>query len=99
MKDKREALQIIADINERLDRVEELLMWTITSEQRFKRGQRVQFNERADRSGVSSRTKRGVRKGRVTHLNGFSVLVLMDGYKHAKSFHHGFFDPVTRSGK
>lgn len=89
---------MIEQIHQRLDNVEDLMGWLVKAEQRFKVGQRVQFNGKADRHGLSIGRKGGARAGRVTGFeNGFTLKVLLDGYTRPHGFHHGFFDPMPRS--
>jgi hypothetical protein len=89
--------KIIDSINQRLDHIEEMAAWLVSAEQRFKKGQRVQFSPAADRRGISARRKGGVRRGTVTGFGGFSVDVLLDGHKKPMGFHHLFFDPIKRT--
>ncbi len=88
--------QIILSIEKRLDSLEDLMAFLVKANVRFKEGQRVQFSASADRKGISRRIKGGVRKGRVTKVNGYSITVLLDGYKRPSSFSHSFFDPISR---
>jgi hypothetical protein len=85
---------ILDDIEKRLDALEDVMSFTVRSNQRFKKGQRVQFSAKADRAGVS-RTRGRVRMGRVVEVgDGFTMKVLLDGYKKPHSYHHAFFDRV-----
>lgn len=93
-KPKETIESIVADIEKRLDDIEDLMSFMVHSDQRFKNGQRVQFSPKAERAGIT-RTKGGVRKGRVIEAgNNFTMKVLMDGYAKPRSYHHAFFDPV-----
>ena len=83
--------ELISQINERLDSIETLMSFSISAMQRFRVGQRVKFSPAAKRAGVSTRTKRGVQKGRVVGMDGFTVRVLLDGYKKPHAYHHIFF--------
>lgn len=88
---------LIADINKRLDGIEDLSMWLVRAPDRFKVGQRVRFNALAIRRKIPSR-KPGT--GTVEKVSDtFSIRVLLDGYKHTKGFHHGFFEPAPRKKK
>lgn len=85
---------LMTEIEKRLDALEDVMSFMVRSNQRFKKGQRVQFSAKADRAGVS-RTRGGVRKGRVVEVgDNFRVKVLLDGYKKPHSYHHAFFDRV-----
>lgn len=90
---------LIGDINQRLDAIEDMAAWLVKAEQRFRKGQRVQFSAAADRRTVSARTKGGVRTGKVIKADGYLVTVLLDGYKSPRSYHHSFFEPVSRGRK
>lgn len=97
-KEKLTAEQLVSRIEKRLDSLDDLMSFTVRSNQRFKKGQRVQFSPKADRAGIT-RTKGGVRKGRVVEVgNNFTMKVLMDGYANPHSYHHAFFDAV-RGGR
>lgn len=89
--------ELVRDIVASMDRIAEMQMWLIRADQRFKKGQRVRFSDRAIRRGLAERRKGKVRTGTVTAVGDlFSMDVLLDGYKTAHSFHHMFFDPVGR---
>lgn len=84
---------LITDIEKRLDAIEDVMSFMVRSNVRFKKGQRVQFSAKADRAGISRRVKGRVRKGRVVEVgDGFTMKVLLDGYKNPRSYHHAFFD-------
>lgn len=86
-------LKILADIEKRMDSIEELQLWLIKAESRFKKGQRVQLSEIADRANLKLR--RGVRKGTIVVApQGFSIKVLPDGYSTPHSFFHGFWKRI-----
>jgi hypothetical protein len=87
-------LETIDRINERLDSVEDLVAFMVRAEQRFKPGQRVKFSPMADRKGITKRIKGKVRRGKVVGTSGFSVSVILDGYKRPHSFLHSFFEPA-----
>ena len=96
-KEAKQILKVIDSIEKRLDAIEDVMSFMIKASQRFKKGNRVEFNARADKSGVSSRTKGRVRTGTVLDVDdGWSVKVLLDGYKRPHSYHHSFFDKVKR---
>lgn len=87
---------ILADIEKRLNDIEDVMSFMVRSSQRFKKGQRVQFSAKAERAGIT-RTKGGVRKGRVIEAgDSFLMKVLMDGYRKPHTYHHAFFEPVGR---
>lgn len=90
------AATLIADINARLDNIEELMAWTIRADQRFRVGSRVEFSPTADRRGLSMGRKDGVRTGKVTKVDGFAIDVLLDGYAKPRGFHNKFFMPSNR---
>jgi predicted DNA-binding protein len=96
MSQKTKDTEIIKDINNRLNNIEELMMWRISAAERFKKGQRVKFSAIAARRGLNKNRKRGVQKGRVVGLDSLFIDVLLDGYKKARSFHHMFFDHSNR---
>lgn len=91
--------ELIEAINKRIDRIEELVAWRVLAKERFKVGQRVQFSAAADRKTISDRRKNGVRTGTVKGMDAYWMDVLLDGYKQTRSFHHMFFDPMTRKAK
>ena len=83
----------IPEIIRRLDAVEDMILFSIRANARFKRGQRVQLSHRAKRAKL--KFKRGVTRGRVISASdSFTMVVLMDGYKRPTGFFHGFFDPI-----
>lgn len=86
--------QTIADIHTKLDSIEDHIAWMIKAEQRFRVGQRVRFSRGAHRNNIVPRTTLA-KKGVVKRVDGFSVVVLIDGRKHPHSYHHAFFNPVT----
>lgn len=93
----RTVMEVIDDINERLDRIEELASFSIRSNQRFKKGQRVKFSAKAYRANIANGRKGGVTTGRVVRVgDGFSMDVLLDGYKKPTGYHHSFFDPIGK---
>lgn len=83
--------ELIADINKRLDNIECLTSWLVKAEHRFRVGQRVEFSAAAERAGLTRQRKGGVRTGKVVGVSGFTVDVLLDGYKKSRGFQHGFF--------
>lgn len=93
------AEELMADIEKRLDAIEDTMSFMVHSDQRFKKGQRVQFSAKAERAGITN-TKGKVRKGRVVEVgNNFTMRVLMDGYKQPHSYHHAFFDGVGKGAR
>lgn len=82
----------LSQIRKLLDSIEDNYVWLIKTDARFRIGQRVEFSRRARRRGINSRTKSDT--GIIKNISGFSIVVLLDGYKHTKSFHHAFFNPV-----
>lgn len=95
-KDMKAAMVTIAEIKERLDAIEDMTAWLVRTDQRFKKGQRVQFSPAADRKGISARIKGGVRRGTIVGLDSVGVTVLLDGYKKPQGFHHSFFEKIGR---
>lgn len=90
-------LRDLKRIEERLDGIEDVMSFTVKASQRFKKGDRVEFNAKADKRLISERRKGGVRTGTVIAVDdGWSMKVLLDGYKHPSSYHHSFFDKVKR---
>lgn len=88
---------LIDSIEKRIDGLEEGMFWLIRPDQRFKVGQRVQFSAIADRRMISARTKGGVRTGKVVKVErAVSIVVLLDGYRTPRSYHHMFFEPTKR---
>lgn len=88
---------IVAEIKQRLEAIEDVMSFMVRSNQRFRKGQRVQFSARAERRGITR--GRRVHRGRVVEAgNSFVIKVLLDGRKRPQSFHHSFFDPVGRRG-
>lgn len=76
-----------------LDNIEDHMVWLITPIQRFHLNQRVEFSRRARKRGFP--TRKASFKGVVKAINGFSISVLLDGYKRTHSYHHAFFNPVS----
>jgi hypothetical protein len=97
MAKQNDVMTLIDSINERLDSIEDSIWWLIKAKQRFHVGQRVKFSARAYAKGIASGVKGKVTRGRVVEVGDlFSIDVLLDGYKHPKSFHHSFFEEVWR---
>lgn len=88
-------MDTIDRINAKLDMLTEQLAWLVRAGDRFRKGQRVQFSALAKAKGISKR-KHGADRGRVIGTTGFTVTVLLDGYKQPSSFHHMFFDPAEK---
>lgn len=84
---------VIAEIREKLDRIESQFIWMVKPEQRFRIGQRVKFSNRAKRAHLVSRNKLE-RRATIKSFNVFSVVVQLDEKKHPVSYHHAFFNPV-----
>lgn len=84
---------LINEIHRKFDNIEDLMAWQIRAEQRFKKGQRVEFSRSAARHHVA-KAKHGVKKGTVLKVDGFCITVLLDGYKTPQSYQHSFFNPV-----
>lgn len=80
-------------INNRLDSIQEQMAWMIRAEQRFHVGQRVEWSASGRKKGFPSRKK--AKRGTVKAVDGFSVVVKLDGLKKETSFHHAFFNPVS----
>jgi hypothetical protein len=92
--------ELLDEISNRLDTVEELMAWTVRADQRFHRGQRVQFSPAAERRGLTARVKGRVNRGTVIQVSdSFWVDVKLDGYKRTGHFHHSFFDPISAKVK
>jgi len=89
--------ELIGNINKRLDSLDDLLSWLIPANARMRHGQRVQFSGKAERAGLTRRIDGKLRCGVVEYVgNGPFVKVRLDGSKHAKSYHHSFFEPTPR---
>lgn len=94
MDKEKQILALIEQINKRLDNMEELTMWSVRANQRFKKGQRVRLSSLAVRRGL--KLKGGGTKGTVVNVsNVSSVDVLPDGYKRPHGYFHGFWEPVN----
>ena len=73
--------------------------WMTMVGDRFKVGDRVVFSHWADKNGVSYRTKGKVRSGVVERVSKKqTITVRLDGYKHARKYHHMFFIPAKDAG-
>lgn len=89
---EKELLANLLEISERLAAIEYTLNWTILAKQRFLVGDKVKFSPQARRDGINERTKGGVQTGQVVAVDdGFSIKVLLKGYKRPTSYHHMFF--------
>lgn len=85
------ALEVIDEINARLDRIEDMLMTTMPAEDRgFRVGQRVGFSALARRTDL--KPKMLAKLGKVTSVDAYWIMVLLDGRKTATRYHHKFFD-------
>lgn len=82
----------IAEINKKLDTIEDGLAWLIRPEHRFIVGQRVEWSRRGRAHGFPTRKK--AQRGTVKAMSGFSVCVKLDGLKQQRDYHHAFFNPV-----
>jgi hypothetical protein len=83
----------LPEIRASLDTIAAHMMWLIRAEQRFRIGRRVEFSRRARDRGFPKRKQSA--KGVIKGFDGFSVDVLLDGYKHRHTYHHAFFNPVS----
>lgn len=83
---------VLAGIESKLSIIEEHVVWLIQAESRFRIGQRVEWSRRGRNRGFPSR--KCAQRGTVRAVNGFSVVVQLDGIKIQRSFHHAFFNPV-----
>ena len=98
--EERKLARDLAKIEERLAGIEDVMSFMVKASQRFKKGDRVEFNAKADKRLISERRKGGVRTGTVQGLSdGWTMTVLLDGYKKPREFHHSFFDKVKRKRK
>lgn len=85
---------VIDAISKKLDLIEEHMAWLITSEKRFRVGQRVEWSRKGVKAGLMRR-KNVKKRGTVKSVNGFSIVVKLDGLKKPTSYHHAFFNPVN----
>jgi len=85
----------LSEIREKLDTVENYMIWLITPDQRFRIGQRVKWSRRAHKRGFPKR--KCAQKGVIKSIDGFSVVVQLDGLKQPRSYHHAFFNPINGS--
>lgn len=83
----------LPEIHAGLDAIEGHMIWLIAPEQRFRIGQRVVFGRRARARGFPKRKQSD--KGVVKRIEGFSLVVLLDGYRRPHTYHHAFFNPVS----
>lgn len=90
------AKEQLKKIGERLDSLQDLVAWLVPADHRFRKRQRVKFSAKSERRGVARRRGGVIPRGTVVGTAGFSVNVLLDGYKKPQSFHHSFFDKVGR---
>jgi hypothetical protein len=82
------------EIFEMLNSIEDHIAWWILADQRFRVGQRVEFSRGAHRKNIVPRTTLA-KKGVIKRIDSFSILVLIDGRKQPREFHHAFFNPVS----
>lgn len=96
--EERKLARDLAKIEKRLDGIEDVMSFFVKASQRFKKGDRVEFNAKADKRLISERRK--ARTGTVISAgDDWTVKVLLDGYKHPMNFHHSFFDKAKRKRK
>lgn len=94
-KPEKTTLEIIAEINEKIDAIEDLLGWTIDARARFWKRQRVRPSPKAIKNGIFPKTKANIR-GTVVSMNSIWITVKVDGYKgKPRSFHQNYWLPVT----
>lgn len=86
----RAELDVIAT---KLSALEEHMIWLIHPDTRFCVGQRVEWSRRARARGFPRR--KIAQRGVVKVIDGFSIIVKLDGLKKQTSFHHAFFNPVS----
>lgn len=92
---EKKLLRELDRIEKRLDGIEDVMSFMVKASQRFKKGDRVQFNAKADKRLISERRK--ARTGTVVSAgDDWTVEVLLDRYKHPINFHHSFFDKIKR---
>lgn len=97
MKKRETERELIDGINKSLDNIEFMVGFTIRPRQRFRAGQRVEFSPMAIRKGISRGRKGGVVTGKVVSVSdGFTIDVLLDGYKRPHGYHHMFFVPSCK---
>lgn len=92
MKTKSVASEL-AEIRQKLDVIEGYMIWLIRPDVRFRIGQRVEWSRRGRKRGFPRR--KCAQRGTVKAFDGFSILVQLDGLKQPRTYHHGFFNPVT----
>lgn len=91
---KTESIQsVVNEIKEKLKSIEDHMVWLIKPDSRFWKKQRVEWSRRAREQGWPRR--KIAQKGTVLEVRGFTIVVKLDGMKHAKEFHHAFFNPVS----
>lgn len=97
---EKQLVRELERIEKRLDGIEDVMSFMVNASQRFKKGDRVEFNAKADKRLISERRKGGVRTGTVLDVgDGWTMKVLLDGYKHPSSYHHSFFDKAKKKRK
>jgi hypothetical protein len=84
---------VLPEIRAGLDAIEDHMIWLIKPDARFSVGQRVEFSRRGRAAGFPSR--KASASGVVKKLEGFSLVVLLDGYRRPHAYHHAFFNPVS----
>lgn len=75
-----------------LEVIEEHMAWMIRAGARFRVGQRVEWSRKGRKCGFPNR--KVAQRGNVKSIDALSIVVKLDGIKHAKSYHHAFFNPV-----
>jgi len=88
----RKVKEELPEIRSGLDAIESHMAWLIKADQRFARGQRVEWSRAGRKRGYPHR--KIAQQGSVKGMDDFSLVVLLDGYKKPHSFHHSFFNPV-----
>jgi hypothetical protein len=85
--------ELVQQINDRIDRLQESMLWLVDARKRFNEGQRVKFNDLAISKGVPNKQKRFGRSGKLVRIvNSWSIEVQLRGYSKPRQFWHGYFD-------
>jgi hypothetical protein len=88
--------ELISEIRQRIDNIEGMLAWVVTSRDRaFRVGQRVEYSRRANRRGLVPKTRTNIRGTIKTFPSVFTVRVLFDDRKHPRDLHHSFLNPIS----
>jgi hypothetical protein len=88
----KEIAQTIDQINEKLSNIQEHMAWMILAHQRFSIGMRVEWSEKARKAGFPRR--KCAQRGTVKAIDGFTIVVKLDGLKKPTSYHHAWFNPA-----